>query len=79
MGGRHNDGSADGGKQVKGGGAMNARQLRPGACYWYTGRGRREMLRYRYRELDVYLFDSDDGQSVRLTAERVERYIQGRA
>ncbi len=37
------------------------------------------MLRYRYRELDVYLFDSDEGQSVRLTAERVERYIQGRA
>ena len=58
---------------------MKARELRPGACYWYTGRGRREMLRYRYRELDVYLFDSDDGQSVRLTAERVERYIQGRA
>ena len=56
---------------------MKARELRPGACYWYTGRGRREML--RYRELDVYLFDSDEGQSVRLTAERVERYIQGRA
>ncbi len=58
---------------------MNARQLRPGACYWYTGRGRREMLRYRYKELDRYLFDSDEGQSVSLTAERVERYIQGRA
>ena len=58
---------------------MKARELRPGACYWYTGRGRREMLRYRYRELDVYLFDSDEGQSVRLTADRVERYIQGRA
>ena len=58
---------------------MNAIELRSGACYWYTGRGRREMLRYRYRELDVYLFDSDEGQSVSLTADRVERYIQGRA
>jgi len=58
---------------------MKARELRPGACYWYTGRGRREMLRYRYRELDVYLFGSDEGQSISLTADRVERYIQGRA
>ena len=57
---------------------MNARQLRPGACYWYTGRGRREMVRYRYRELDAYLFDSDDGGRVSLTADRVERYLQGR-
>ena len=58
---------------------MNTRLLRPGACYWYTGRGRREMVRYRYKELDRYLFDSDEGQSVSLTADRVERYIQGRA
>ena len=59
---------------------MNARQLRPGACYWYTGRGRREMVRYRYREAGGwFVFDSDEGQSVRLTADRVERYIQGRA
>ena len=56
---------------------MKARELRPGRCYWYTGRGRREMVRYRYRELDAYLFDSDEGQSVSLTADRVERYIQG--
>ena len=56
---------------------MNTRLLRPGACYWYTGRGRREMVRYRYKELDRYLFDSDEGQSVRLTADRVERYLQG--
>ena len=56
---------------------MKARELRPGACYWYTGRGRREMVRYRYKELDRYLFDSDEGQSVRLTADRVERYLQG--
>ena len=55
---------------------MKARELRPGACYWYTGRGRREMLRYRYRELDVYLFDSDDGQSVSMRAERVEERIR---
>ena len=56
---------------------MNTRLLRPGACYWYTGRERREMVRYRYKELDRYLFDSDEGQSVRLTADRVERYLQG--
>ena len=56
---------------------MKARELRPGRCYWYTGRGRREMVRYRYRELDAYLFDSDDGGRVSLTADRVERYIQG--
>ena len=55
---------------------MNTRLLRPGACYWYTGRGRREMVRYRYKELDRYFFDSDEGQSVSLTADRVERYIQ---
>ena len=55
---------------------MNTRLLRPGACYWYTGRVRREMVRYRYKELDRYLFDSDEGQSVSLTADRVERYIQ---
>ena len=58
---------------------MKARELRPGRCYWYTGRGRREMVRYRYRELDAYLFDSDEGGRVSLTADRVERYIQGRA
>ena len=58
---------------------MKTRQLRPGGCYWYTERGRREMVRYRYRELDAYLFDSDEGQPVSLTADRVERYIQGRA
>ena len=56
---------------------MRTRELRPGACYWYTGRVRREMVRYRYKELDRYLFDSDEGQSVRLTADRVERYLQG--
>ena len=56
---------------------MKASELVPGKWYMYAGR--REMLRYRYRELDVYLFDSDEGQSVRLTADRVERYIQGRA
>ena len=56
---------------------MNTRLLRPGACYWYTGRGHREMERYRYKELDRYLFDSDEGQSVRLTADRVELYLQG--
>ena len=57
---------------------MKARELRPGACYWYTGRGRREMV--RYREADGwFVFDSDEGQSVSLTADRVERYIQGRA
>ena len=56
---------------------MKARELRPGRCYWYTGRGRREMVRYRYRELDAYLFDSDEGGRVSLTADRVERYIQG--
>lgn len=56
---------------------MNTRLLRPGACYWYTGRGRREMVRYRYKGLDRYLFDSDEGQSVRLTADRVELYLQG--
>ena len=56
---------------------MKASELVPGKWYMYAGR--REMLRYRYRELDVYLFDSDEGQSVSLTAERVERYIQGRA
>ena len=55
---------------------MRTRELRPGACYWYTGRVRREMVRYRYKELDRYLFDSDEGQSVSLTADRVERYIQ---
>ena len=58
---------------------MRARELRCGACYWYTGRVRREMVRYRYRELDAYLFDSDEGQPVSLTADRVEQYIQGRA
>ena len=58
---------------------MKASELRPGRCYWYTGRGRREMVRYRYRELDAYLFDSDEGGRVSLTADRVERYIQGRA
>ena len=59
---------------------MKAREWRPGACYWYTGRGRHEMLRYRYREADGwFVFDSDEGQSVSLTADRVERYIQGRA
>ena len=58
---------------------MKARELRPGRCYWYTGRGRREMVRYRYRELDAYLFDSDEGGRVSLTADRVERYLQGRA
>ena len=56
---------------------MKASELRPGRCYWYTGRGRREMVRYRYRELDAYLFGSDEGQSVSLTADRVERYLQG--
>ena len=57
---------------------MNTRLLRPGACYWYTGRGRREMVRYRYREADGwFVFDSDEGQSVSLTADRVERYLQG--
>ena len=56
---------------------MKARELRPGACYWYTGRGRRKMVRYRYREADGwFVFDSDEGQSVSLTADRVERYIQ---
>ena len=58
---------------------MKARELRPGACYWYTGRVRREMVRYRYREDDRYVFDSDEGMRVSLTADRVERYIQGRA
>ena len=59
---------------------MKTRQLRPGGCYWYTERGRREMVRYRYQEADgLYLFDSDDGGRVSLTADRVERYIQGRA
>ena len=57
---------------------MKARELRPGRCYWYTGRVRREMVRYRYREADgLYLFDSDEGGRVSLTADRVERYIQG--
>ena len=56
---------------------MKARELRSGACYWYTGRGRREMVRYRYREADGwFVFDSDEGLSVSLTADRVERYIQ---
>ena len=58
---------------------MRTRELRPGACYWYTGRVRREMVRYRYREDDRYVFDSDEGMRVSLTADRVERYIQGRA
>ena len=53
---------------------MKASELVPGKWYMYAGR--REMLRYRYREADVYLFDSDDGQSVRLTAERVEERIR---
>ena len=56
---------------------MRTRELRPGACYWYTGRVRREMVRYRYREDDRYVFDSDEGMRVSLTADRVERYIQG--
>ena len=55
---------------------MRTRELRPGACYWYTGRVRREMVRYRYREDDRYVFDSDEGMRVSLTADRVERYIQ---
>ena len=58
---------------------MRTRELRPGACYWYTGRVRREMVRYRYREDDRYVFDSDEGMRVSLTADQVERYIQGRA
>ena len=38
------------------------------------------MVRYRYREAGGwFVFDSDEGQSVSLTADRVERYIQGRA
>ena len=56
---------------------MRTRELRPGACYWYTGRVRREMVRYRYREDDRYVFDSDEGMRVSLTADRVERYLQG--
>ncbi len=56
---------------------MNAIELRPGACYWYTGRGRREMLRYRYRRADGwFVFDSDDWQSISMTAERVEERIR---
>ena len=59
---------------------MKASDLRPGACYWYTSRVGRERVRYLYRRADgCFVFDSDDGQSVRLTADRVERYIQGRA
>ena len=59
---------------------MKTSDLRPGACYWYTSRVGRERVRYLYRRADgCFMFDSDDGQSVRLTAERVERYIQGRA
>lgn len=59
---------------------MKASDLRPGAYYWYTSRVGRERVRYLYRRADgCFMFDSDDGQSVRLTAERVERYIQGRA
>ena len=56
---------------------MKARELRSGACYWYTGRGRHEMLRYRYREADGwFVFDSDDWQSISMTAERVEERIR---
>ena len=59
---------------------MKTSDLRPGAFYWYTSRVGRERVRYLYRRADgCFVFDSDDGQSVRLTAERVERYIQGRA
>lgn len=54
---------------------MKASELVPGKWYMYAGR--REMLRYRYREADGwFVFDSDEGQSVSLTADRVERYIQ---
>ena len=56
---------------------MNAIELRPGACYWYTGGGRCEMLRYRYRRADGwFVFDSDDWQSISMTAERVEERIR---
>jgi len=56
---------------------MKARELRPGACYWYTCRGRREILRYRYREADGwFVFDSGDWQSISMTAERVEERIR---
>ena len=56
---------------------MKARELRPGRCYWYTGRGRREMVRYRYREAGGWsVFDSDDWQSISMTAERVEERIR---
>ena len=56
---------------------MNAIKLRPGACYWYMSRVGRERVRYLYRRADGwFVFDSDEGQSVSLTADRVERYIQ---
>ena len=59
---------------------MKTSDLRPGAYYWYTSRVGRERVRYLYRRAaDCFVFDSDEGQSVSLTAERVERYIQGRA
>ena len=59
---------------------MKTSELRPGAYYWYTSRVGRERVRYLYRRADgCFMFDSDDWQSISMTAERVERYIQGRA
>lgn len=56
---------------------MKASELVPGACYWYTGRVGREMVRYRYRRADGwFVFDSDDWQSISMTAERVEERIR---
>jgi len=54
---------------------MKASELVPGK--WYRYAGRREMLRYRYREADGwFVFDSGDWQSISMTAERVEERIR---
>ena len=56
---------------------MKTSELRPGAYYWYTSRVGRERVRYLYRRADgCFMFDSDDWQSISMTAERVEERIR---